>query len=142
MQFGSALKSYANGEINAEELILEIGERGLNFASVGYGMAVGQSLIPIPVIGAAIGALVGSALTSDLIHGLVEALNKSELEHQEKLRLIAQYQEAVEQEKIYRTELEEYLQNYFHEFRTWSGCTRGYRTQRCKRDQRKSPDTR
>ena len=116
MQFGGTLKRYAAGEINTEEFILGMGERGLNFASVGYGMAVGQSLIPIPIVGAAVGALVGSALTSNLIGGLVAELNRKDLEHRERQRLIAEYKEAVRQEDAFRAELENYLQNYFKDF--------------------------
>ncbi|MBQ7196073.1 MAG: hypothetical protein IJS40_01545 [Synergistaceae bacterium] len=118
MTVGGAVKRYASGEINTEEFMLEVGERGLNFASAGYGMAIGQTLIPIPVVGGAVGALVGSMLTSELIQGFVEELNRKDLEHRERQRLIAEYNEAVKQEDAFRAELENYLQNYFHEYRT------------------------
>ena len=118
MTVGGAVKRYASGEINTEEFMLEVGERGLNFASAGYGMAIGQTLIPIPVVGGAVGALVGSMLTSELIQGFVEELNRKDLEHRERQRLIAEYNVAVKQEDAFRAELENYLQNYFHEYRT------------------------
>lgn len=117
MAFGSSLKSFATGEINTQEFLIQMGDKGLNFASMSYGMAAGQTLIPIPVLGAAIGALVASALTSDLISNLMQKLNQKELEHQERLRIIAECEEAVKQEKIYRQELEYYLANYFREYR-------------------------
>ena len=118
MTFGGTLKRYASGDINTEEFILEVGERGLNLASAGYGMAVGQTLIPVPVVGAAIGALVGSVLTNKLIHGFIDELNRKDIEHKERLRLIAEYNEAVKQEDAFRAELENYLANYFHEYQT------------------------
>ena len=54
---GNTLKKYANGEISTEECIIELGEKGISFATAGASMAVGQALIPIPVVGAAIGCL-------------------------------------------------------------------------------------
>lgn len=77
MTIGDTLKRYANGEITTQECMIELGERGLNTVTTGYSMAVGQALIPIPIVGAAIGALVGSALTSSYYHNLINTLHVS-----------------------------------------------------------------
>ncbi|MBQ7155874.1 MAG: hypothetical protein IJR85_10020 [Synergistaceae bacterium] len=117
MTFGGALKRFAAGETNVGEFLNEIGEKGMNFGVMSYSFAVGQTLIPIPVIGGIIGSLVGSALTSGLISSIAEALHKSELEHQERLRLMAEYEEAKRQERTFRAELEEYLREWFRGYR-------------------------
>ena len=91
----------------------------MNFGAMSYGFAVGQSLIPIPVIGGVIGSLVGSALTGGLIRNIQEALQRKELEHQERMRLIAECEEAVRQEKAFRAELEQRLSQYFREYKTF-----------------------
>ena len=117
MQFGSVLKNYASGEINTQEFLIQMGDRGLNFASMSYGMVAGQSLIPIPIVGAAIGGLVASALTSDLIQNFMQQLKRKDLEHQERLRIIRECKLATEQERNFRAELEYYLANYFRECR-------------------------
>lgn len=107
MTFGGALKRFASGETSTGEFVREIGEKGLNFGAMSYGFAVGGI----------IGALVGSALTSGLIKNITEALRRSELEHQERLRLIAEREEAAKQERAFRAELETYLREWFRDYR-------------------------
>lgn len=113
---GDTLKRYGNGEITIQECLIELGEKGLNFATTGYSMAVGQALIPIPVVGAAVGALVGSMLTSNYYNQLITTLQTKELEHQERLRIIAECERAAQEARAFREELEKYLQSYFREY--------------------------
>lgn len=116
MLTGDTLKRYGNGEISTQDCILELGEKGLNLATTGYAMAVGQALIPIPIVGAAIGALVGSALTDRYYNELVNTLKTKQLEHEERLRLIEECKKAVEEHRKFRQELEEYLEVYFKDY--------------------------
>lgn len=117
MTFGGALKRYATGEIDTREFVLEIGEGGLNFGAMSYGFAVGQSLIPVPIIGGIIGSLVGSVLTSGLIGRITENLRRKQLEHLERMRLTAELEEAARQERAFRAELESYLREWFRDYR-------------------------
>lgn len=113
------LKKWGNGEITTQECIIQLGDKGLNMATMGYSMMVGQTLIPIPIVGGAIGAMVGSMLTSSYYHKLVDTLKKKELEHQERMRVIAECEIAKEQIKDFRIELERYLEKYFYEYRAY-----------------------
>lgn len=114
--YGNTFKRYAQGEISTQECLLEIGENGLNLAAMGYFTGVGQVLIPIPVIGGAIGAVVGSALTSTYLSQLTASLRQSELEHQERLRIIEECRRATEQLKQFHLELKSYLAAYFKDY--------------------------
>lgn len=114
--WGDTFKKYAQGELSTQELLLEVGEKGLNIATMGYYTAVGQSLIPIPIIGGAIGAFVGSMLTSTYFNRLMFELKQKELEHQERLRIIEECEKATEQLKKFHEELESYLAAYFKEY--------------------------
>lgn len=114
---GDTLRRYGRGEITTQECMIELGEKGLTFATMSYSMSVGQILIPIPVVGAAVGALVGSLLTSTYYSNLVNSLKIKELEHQERVRIIRECRRAAEQERAFRKELEEYLESYFKEYK-------------------------
>lgn len=114
---GDTLKKWSEGEITTQQCLIELGDKGLNMATMGYSMAVGQSLIPIPIVGGAIGALVGSILTSNYYNNLINKLQIKELEHQERMQIIAECQAAAKQTKAFREELENYLKSYFKEYR-------------------------
>lgn len=115
MMTGNTLKRYGNGEITTQQCLIELGEKGLNFATAGYSMAVGQALIPIPIVGAAVGALVGSMATSNYYNRLISTLQTKEFEHQERLRIISECKRAAKEARAFREELEAYLESYFRE---------------------------
>lgn len=114
---GDTLKKWGAGEITTQECLIELGDKGLNMVTMGYSMAVGQALIPIPVVGGAVGALVGSMLTSTYYNNLINTLQTRELEHQERMRIIEECHAAAEQTKVFRKELETYLDNYFNDYK-------------------------
>lgn len=117
MVTGDTLKKWGDGEITTQECLIELGDKGLNMATMGYSMLVGGMLIPIPIVGEAIGALVGSVLTSGLYNKLINTLQMKELEHQERQRTIAECHAVAEQTKVFREEIEVYLESYFNEYR-------------------------
>ena len=114
---GKSLGKYLNGEISTSECLLEIGENGLNVATAGYGAMVGQAVIPIPVVGAAVGAAVATILTSSLYQNLINSLNNDLLEHEERVRIQAECKVAAEEARKFRGELEKYLADYFQGFK-------------------------
>lgn len=115
---GDTLKKWGEGEITTQECLIQLGDKGLNMATMGYSMAVGQALIPIPIVGGAVGALVGSMLTSNLYNDLINNLKTKQLEHNERMRIIAECNAAAEQSRAFREELESYLDSYFQEYKT------------------------
>lgn len=117
MVTGDTLKKWGEGEISTQECLLALGDKGLSMATAGYSMAVGQALIPIPVVGGAIGALVGSVLTGSYYQHLMERLKRKEMEHQERLRVIEECNAAAEQARAFQKELESYLSSYLQECR-------------------------
>lgn len=115
---GDTLKKWGTGEITTQDCLIQLGDKGLNMATMGYSMTVGQALIPIPIVGGAVGALVGSMLSSNLYNSLINQLQIKQLEHNERMRIIAECNAAAEQARAYRTELEAYIDSYFEEYRT------------------------
>ncbi len=114
---GDTIIKYMNNEISTEECILQLGEKGLNIATAGYSMAVGQAFIPVPVIGAAVGALVGSVLTNGIYKNLISDLNTKKLEQQERERIIRECEILIEEEKRQREEFRRYIEEYFSEYK-------------------------
>lgn len=114
---GDTLRKWGEGEITTQECLIELGDKGLNLATMGYATTVGQALIPIPIVGGAVGALVGSLLTSNLYNNLINDLQTKQLEHEERMKIIAECHRAAEQTKVFRIELEKYLEEYFQEYK-------------------------
>ncbi len=117
MVTGHTLKRYANGEITTEECLYELGESSINYVGTGYAMMAGQALIPIPIVGAAVGALVGSALMSRYCSALFGDLQGKEMRHQERLQIMEEYKRSAEQSRAFQAELQKYLDDYFGEYR-------------------------
>lgn len=80
-------------------------------------MAVGQTLIPIPIVGGAVGALVGAVLTSNLYNGLIDDLKNRQYEHEERMKRIAECKAIAEQARVFRIELQGYLDKYFDDYK-------------------------
>lgn len=119
MAFGGTLQRYGKGEISTRQCMIEMGGSGMQLASMPYAMAAGQAVIPIPIVGAAIGAAIGSILMGSYYDSLVADLRRREAEHQERQRIIAECNAAAAQACAYRAELQEYLDAYFRDYR---GC--------------------
>lgn len=103
MATGGTLMKFCKGEIDTKECIKELGQTGISTLTTGYAMAVGQAVIPIPVIGAAVGAMVGAAVSGGLWHdlkGAIDSLERSEREYEETKRLTEEAIARLEQERI------------------------------------------
>ncbi len=117
MVAGDVLRQYAKGEISTEDCMLSLGQRGVSMATASYGAAVGQVMIPIPVVGAAIGAMVATMATDSYCKGLMETLQNRQLAKQERERIQAECQEAIRYQQQFRQEFEAYVEQYFRDCR-------------------------
>lgn len=102
MATGGTLLKYCKGEINTKECIVELGQTGVSICATGYAMAVGQALIPIPFVGAAVGAMVGAAMSGGLWRDLQAAIDSSDrarAEYEEVKRLSEQVIAQLKQER-------------------------------------------
>ncbi|WP_294160421.1 hypothetical protein [uncultured Selenomonas sp.] len=60
MRVKGSLARYLDGRLSADEFIMEVGIQGCTLAAETVGATIGQTLIPIPVVGAVLGAMVAS----------------------------------------------------------------------------------
>ena len=102
MATGDVLVRYGRGEITTKDCLISLGERGVNLAGSGYGAAVGQLLIPVPIVGGAIGAMVGGTLSSSAIHKIRENLEGVARERHERLvqEMMRYYAEVKRREEV------------------------------------------
>jgi hypothetical protein len=110
---GKTLVRFAEGKIDGTECLTELGEKGAGITASAAGAAVGQVLIPIPVVGGLIGSMCGYALSSAFYHSLTEALNQKKLAHRERVRIEVECEEAIRAMREYRFEMEIAIRNYF-----------------------------
>lgn len=61
---------FINGEISGKEFFKEIGEKGVELVASSMGAVVGQILIPIPIIGAMIGAIITSISCGEIFKSI------------------------------------------------------------------------
>ena len=118
MTFGSTLKRYASGEINTEDFIVELGDKGAGLAAGSYGFVAGQALIPIPIVGGVVGSMVGYMLASTFYGGLKESLMAEKLAREEERRIERECREAIRAIQEFRARLEALISGYFIEYIT------------------------
>ncbi len=120
LKSGQSVARYLQGEIDSEQLMGEISETAITGASAFYYGALGQAIIPIPIIGAMIGStvgyFVGSMLHQSGLIGLGEvAVVKVARDRRE--RIEAMCLESIPLIRQHRLELEALLKTHFAERR-------------------------
>jgi hypothetical protein len=73
LTLGGTVKRYVKGEINETELLVDVGEKSAGMLASGMMAALGQVLIPIPFVGAAIGGMIGYTLATMFYQAAREA---------------------------------------------------------------------
>ena len=83
LSLGSSVKRYVTGEISEAQLLSEVGEKGAGMLSSGMMAALGQLVIPVPFVGAAIGGMIGYTLSSLFYQSALDAARGVELSRQQ-----------------------------------------------------------
>lgn len=116
LEVGKTLKRFASGEIDGTECLTELGEKGTGMLASSAGIAVGQALIPVPIIGALVGSMVGYAMASAYYNGLVGALNDAKIAREERICIEAECKESIAAIQQYRIEIEIVINNYLRDY--------------------------
>lgn len=115
IEAGKTLTKYFKGEIDGAECLNELGEKGYGMVNSAMYAAIGQVLIPIPVVGALAGSMIGYALSSASYKILSESLKEAKLAHEDRIRIERECEESIRMLRAYRKELEEKIEQYLHE---------------------------
>lgn len=107
---------FAKGEISGTDCLVEVGEKGVGNLSAAMFAVAGQTLIPIPIVGAMVGSMVGYALSASFYTTLVESLKGAQISHENRIRIEKECEEAIALIEQYRAEMnacvEQYLSHY------------------------------
>lgn len=113
-----SLVKYAKGDIEGEELLSEISHTAITSTSAFYYGALGQVAIPIPVVGAIIGAGVGYFIGNMLHSSGLLALGEAEvvkLAREQRQRIEAICLASIERSQKEQRILQNYFDTYFAE---------------------------
>ena len=112
LEAGKTLTKYFKGEIGGTECLEELGEKGYGMVNSAMYAAIGQTLIPIPVVGALAGSMIGYALSSASYKILSESLKEAKLAREDRERIERECSESVKMLKEFRQQLEEKIGQY------------------------------
>ncbi len=104
---------YFSGKIDEVELCKQLGRTNASLLSGGAMAVAGQTLIPIPVVGALIGGFVGAALSEAFFNALNS--KKVELARQRRIEIERECRESIRLLEMYRNQFKEVFEQYFHE---------------------------
>jgi len=114
-----SLVSYLNGDINSEQFMEQIGEKGVGMISGIQGALIGQALIPVPVVGAFVGSLIASTVCVEVYKfaNKIKQSYKSFNEYSDlESRIDVMANSALREMEKQRTQLKEYIGQ---EFERW-----------------------
>lgn len=118
VQTGKSLVRFLNGEIDEEQLLSDVTHTAVTGASAFYYGALGQALIPIPVLGAFIGSTVGY-FVGNMLHqsGLISLGEASVVRaaRERREQVAALCMTAIPLMRSHRLELEDLINVHFAE---------------------------
>ncbi|GAA8257645.1 hypothetical protein HpBT157_09640 [Helicobacter pylori] len=106
------LTRFISGKIDGEELCKQLGKANTTLISSGAMAVAGQTLIPIPVVGALIGGFVGAALSEAFFNALNS--KKVELARQKRIEIEKKCRESIRLLEMYQNQFKEVFERYFH----------------------------
>ncbi|NHA63543.1 hypothetical protein [Helicobacter pylori] len=111
----TVLARYFSGKIDGTELLKQLGKANTTLVSSGAMAVVGQTLIPIPVVGALVGGFVGAILSETCFNALLKAREEAKLARQRRIEIERECREIIKLLEIYQNQFKEVFERYFHE---------------------------
>ncbi|MFP6201948.1 hypothetical protein ACLGCJ_05415 [Helicobacter pylori] len=111
----TVLTRYFSGKIDKAELLKQLVKANATLISGGAMAVVGQTLIPIPVVGALIGGFVGATLIETCFNALLKAREEAKLARQRRIEIEKECHEFIKLLEVYQNQFKEVFEQYFHE---------------------------
>lgn len=109
------LTKFFKQEIDGVECLEELGQSGTNMVSSAMFAAIGQAVIPIPVVGGIIGSCIGCAISSACYDIVVTSLKDAKLAREERIRIEKECAEIIKMVLEYRAEAQRLISEYMTE---------------------------
>lgn len=106
------MSRYFRGEISGLECLEDLGEQGTGMISSALFTAVGEIVIPVPVIGGMIGGMVGYAIASASYGVLLQSLKDEKRSAEERAIIEQACSEHINIIHSYRAEIEKTINTY------------------------------
>ncbi len=103
---------YFKGEIDGVQCMETLGEQGTGMISSAMFAAIGQTVIPIPVVGGLIGGMAGYAISSATYGVLMDSLKDAKLAKEEREIIEQACEEHIKMLRQYRTEMDKIINAY------------------------------
>lgn len=102
LEVGKSLTSYAKGEIDEEQLLVELGEKGTGMVAASYGTAIGTAILP--GLGSIVGGMVGYTVSSILYNGSLDALKSARISEERRIIIERVIEESIQRMKEHERE--------------------------------------
>lgn len=115
-EMSASFAKYLKGDIDTEQLTQEISHSAISNAGIFYYGALGQASIPIPVVGALVGATIGYLLGNMICQSGLVALGEADVVRAARRRremIESLCAESIVQQQQYRQQLETLLKQHF-----------------------------
>ncbi len=109
------LTRYFKGEIDGTQCLEDLGEQGTGMIASSMFTVIGQTVIPIPIVGGLIGGMVGYALSSATYGILMNSLKEVEFAHEERIAIEKACEEHIKMIREYRTQMNKIIDEYLSE---------------------------
>lgn len=106
------LTKYFKGEIDGTQCLEDLGEQGTSMIASSLFTVIGQTVIPIPVVGGLIGGMVGYALSSATYGILISSLREAKLAHEERIAIEKACEEHIKMIREYRAQMNAIIEKH------------------------------
>lgn len=117
LELSGSIAKYVRGEIDGVQFFEELGQKGTNMLASSASAALGQLVIPIPVVGAVVGGMIGYSLSASFYAESLKAFKEAKEAKENYLLLKKECEQASKILKNYRHDLEKTFDAKFGKFK-------------------------
>ena len=115
LEVGKTISKFAQYEIDVTECLTELGEKGTGITASSIGAIIGETVIPIKIVGGLIGSMIGYSLSAAFYNDLVHSLRNAKIAREERIQIEYECNEAILAMRKYRIQIKTLVKDYMCE---------------------------